>query len=91
MPFKSGSTVAAKSKEELEVLLQGFVDEAKGHRPKLEGVFTAAELRKRFGSVPAGVEEGEGRLYALVEIGKDTMIIMLEKSYGSWRAVGITR
>ena len=38
-----------------------------------------------FGSVPDGVEEGESRLYTVVEIGGDSVILMLEKRFGKWR------
>jgi hypothetical protein len=41
--------------------------------------------------VPAGVEEGEGRLYTVVDIGGDSVILMLEKRFGSWRVIGVTR
>uniref|UniRef100_UPI001C62B9BF hypothetical protein n=1 Tax=Enhygromyxa salina TaxID=215803 RepID=UPI001C62B9BF len=91
LPFRSGSAVAAKSKEELRGLLEALADEVAGKSAKVDKTYTAASLRKKFGSVPAGVEEGEGRLYTVVEIGGDTVILMLEKRYGSWRIIGITR
>ncbi|PRP97853.1 hypothetical protein ENSA7_66380 [Enhygromyxa salina] len=91
LPFHSGSKVAAKSKEELEGLLAALSEEVAGKSPKVGGTYSAAGLRKKFGSVPAGVEEGEGRLYTVVEIGGDSVILMLEKRFGSWRIIGLTR
>jgi hypothetical protein len=91
LPFHSGSRVAAKSKQELEGLLEAMAEEVEGKSAKVEGTYSAAGMRKKFGSVPAGVEEGEGRLYSVVEIGGDSVILMLEKRFGSWRIIGITR
>jgi TonB family protein len=92
VPFHAGSKVAAKSKEELQGLLEAMSDEVQGKgAAKVGSTYSAAGLRKKFGSVPDGVEEGEGRLYTVVEIGGDTVILMLEKRFGSWRIIGITR
>jgi hypothetical protein len=91
VPFHSGSKIAAKSKEDLERLLEAMAEEVDGKSASVEGTFTAAGLRKKYGSVPAGVEEGEGRLYTVVSIGGDSVILMLEKRFGSWRVIGVTR
>lgn len=91
VPFHSGTKIAAKSKEDLERLLEAMADEVSGKSASVQGTFTAAGLRKKFGSVPAGVEEGEGRLYTVVDIGGDSVILMLEKRFGSWRVIGVTR
>ncbi|GEM_PF-1109134 len=91
VPFRSGATVAAKNKDELSALLEALADEVAGKKIKHEGTYTAAALRKKFGSVPSGIQEGEERLYAVFEIGGDSVILMLKKRYGSWRVVGITR
>jgi hypothetical protein len=91
VPFRYQSKIAAKSKEELEGLLTSLADEVAGQTAKVEGTYTAAGLRKKYGSVAAGIEEGEGRVYTVVEIAGDTVILMLEKRFGSWRVTGITR
>lgn len=91
IPFRSGSAIAARNKDELRGLLEAMSDEVKGKSARHSGTYTAAGLRKKFGSVPAGVSEGEGRLYAVFEIAGDSVIVMLEKKYNSWRIVGITR
>lgn len=91
VPFRYQTKIAAKSKEELEGLLGGLADEVAGKTPKVVGTYTAAGLRKKYGSVAAGIEEGEGRVYTVVEIAGDTLILMLEKRFGSWRVTGITR
>ncbi len=92
LPFSAGDEVAARSKEELRDVLQTMHTEAKAAgKPKAAKVYTAAGLRKVFGSVPAGVQEGTGKLYALTKVGSDYVILMLEKKFGSWRVVGISR
>jgi TonB family protein len=91
VPFHSGTKIAAKSKEDLERLLEAMAEEVAGKSASVQGTFTAAGLRKKYGSVPAGVEEGEGRLYTVVDIGGDSVILMLEKRFGSWRVIGVTR
>jgi TonB family protein len=91
LPFRYQSRIAAKSKEELEGLLESLSDEVAGQTATVKGTYTAAGLRKKYGSVAAGVEEGEGRVYAVVEIAGDTVILMLEQRFGSWRVVGMTR
>jgi TonB family protein len=91
VPFHSGTKIAAKSKEDLERLLEAMAEEVAGKSASVDGTYTAAGLRKKFGSVPAGVEEGEGRLYTVVDIGGDSVILMLEKRFGSWRVIGVTR
>jgi hypothetical protein len=91
VPFHSGTKIAAKSKEDLERLLEAMSEEVEGKSASVDGTFTAAGLRKKYGSVPAGVEEGEGRLYTVVDIGGDSVILMLEKRFGSWRVIGVTR
>lgn len=91
VPFHSGTKIAAKSKEDLERLLEAMAEEVDGKSASVDGTYTAAGLRKKYGSVPAGVEEGEGRLYTVVDIGGDSVILMLEKRFGSWRVIGVTR
>nr|WP_275943101.1 TonB family protein [Pseudenhygromyxa sp. WMMC2535] len=91
VPFRSGTTVAARNKDELAGLLEALSDEVSGKSAKHSGTYTAAGLRKKFGSVPAGIKEGDKQLYAVFEIAGDSVIIMLEKRYGSWRVVGVTR
>ncbi|MBV1858166.1 MAG: hypothetical protein KUG77_07115, partial [Nannocystaceae bacterium] len=60
-------------------------------KPKKPKLFTAAGLRKVFGSVPAGVSEGQARVYGLTKIGGDFLILILEKKFGAYKVVGITR
>jgi TonB family protein len=91
VPFKSGGRTAARTKPELQALLGALAEEAPAGNGRVEGVFTAAGVRKRFGSLPSGVHEGSRRLYAVVRLGGDTFVLMLEKRFGSWRAVGLTR
>ena len=91
LPFNSGERVAARSKDELQGLLEALSEEVAGKPAKVTGTYTAAGLRRKFGSVPAGIEEGEGKLYSVVEVGGDVVILMLQKRYGSWRVTGMTR
>jgi TonB family protein len=91
VPFSTGATVAARSAEELESLLGSLAEEADGATARVEGVFSAAQLRKRFGSVPAGIEEGDGRLYALAKVGGDTIVLVLDKRFSRWKVTGIAR
>lgn len=91
VPFRSGGTVAARNIDELEGLLSALSKEAGKGSAKIQAVYTAAGLRKRFGSVPGGVEEGAGKLYAVAKLGGDTFILMLEKRFTRWKVVGLTR
>jgi hypothetical protein len=91
VPFKAGGTVAARTREDLHTLLAGVVDEASGTKTVAVEVMSAAGVRRRFGSVPAGVQEGSGRLFGVAKVGGDTFILILEKTFGSWRVSGITR
>ncbi len=93
IPFGAGDTVLARTRQELRELLQAFTDEIREakHAPSPVQVFTAAGLRRAYGSVPSGVQEGEGRAYGVTRVGGDTLILLLEKRFGSWRVVGISR
>ena len=92
LPFAAGETVAARTKAELRDILATMQVEAKAAgKPKAAKVYTAAGLRKVFGSVPAGIEEGAGKLFALTKVGPDYVILILEKKFGSWRVVGVSR
>jgi hypothetical protein len=68
-----------------------MVEEAGGKKPKAPKIYTAAGLRKELGSVPAGVREGSGRIFALTNIGGDPIILLVEKRFGAWRVVGFSR
>ncbi len=92
LPFSAGDTVAARSRDELRDLVKTMHEEAKGAgKPKAAKIYTAAGLRKVFGSVPAGVQEGAGKVYAVTKVGPDYVILVLEKKFGSWRVVGVSR
>jgi TonB family protein len=92
LPFSAGDTVAARTREELKDVLSTMSEEAKSAgRPKAAKLYTAAGLRKVFGSVPSGVQEGGNHLYALTKVGTDYVILVLEKKFGSWRVVCVSR
>lgn len=92
LPFSAGDTVAARTRDELREILATMHEESKGAgKPKGAQIHSAADLRKLFGSVPAGVQEGEGRTYALTKFGNELVILVLEKKFGSWRVVGVSR
>jgi TonB family protein len=92
LPFMSGSTVAARSRVELSDLIATMSAEARqAGKPKATKLYTAAGLRKLYGSVPAGVQEGDGRIFALTRIGSEYVILMLEKRFGTWKVVGVSR
>ncbi|MBL8941658.1 MAG: TonB C-terminal domain-containing protein, partial [Myxococcales bacterium] len=92
LPLSAGDTVAARTQEELrDVLSTMQAEAAAAGKPKAARVYTAAGLRKVFGSVPAGVQEGAGKLFALTKVGGEYVILMLEKKFGSWRVVGVSR
>lgn len=91
VPFVIGDQVVARSREELQGVLQSMLDEAGGGKPGASEVMTAAGLRKRFGSVPAGVQEGLGRNYAVAKIKGEPFILILERRFGDWRVVGVAR
>ncbi|HFE47078.1 MAG TPA: hypothetical protein ENJ18_16600 [Nannocystis exedens] len=90
-PFYIGDQVIARNKDELQDVLKAMVEEAQEKRPKYPEIYTAAELRKELGSVPAGVREGSGRIFALTKIAGDPVILMIEKRFGAWRVIGIAR
>lgn len=92
LPFYTGDTIVARTRDELEGILSAMMAEAKGAgRPKGAKVYTAAGLRKVFGSVHAGVQEGSPRVYGLTKIGGEYLVLLLEKKFGVWRVVGISR
>ena len=91
IPFYIGDQVIARNKDELEDVLKAMVEEAKGGRPKAPVIYSAAKLRKELGSVPAGVHEGSGRIFALTKISGDPVILMVEKRFGAWRVIGLAR
>jgi TonB family protein len=91
IPFYVGDQVLARNKEELEGVFRAMVEEAGGKKPKAPKIYTAAGLRKELGSVPAGVREGSGRIFALTNIGGDPIILLVEKRFGAWRVVGFSR
>ena len=73
-------------------ILGAMSEEAKeAGKPTAAKVYTASGLRKVFGSVPAGVEEGGARVYALSKVGGEYLVLLLEKKFGRWRVVGIAR
>lgn len=90
LPFYSGDTVIARTRQELGDLLSTLTAEA-GSKSKGSRVYTASQLRKVFGSVPAGVQEGEPRVYVLTKFGDDFVVLLLERKFGAWRVVGTTR
>ncbi len=90
-PFRSRGEIVARSDDELLPIFEAMTQEAGN---KLEGsvkVYTAAGLRKRFGSVPAGVQEGEDEVYAVFTVSGDTVVLVLRYKFGAWRVVGMTR
>lgn len=92
LPFYAGLQPIAKTRKELSDILRSLSDESReAGRPKAAKIYTAAGLRKLFGSAPAGVQEGTGRVYALTKIGTELVVLVLDKRFGSWRVVGVAR
>jgi pyridoxal biosynthesis lyase PdxS len=91
-PFFAGSREVAGSREALRPVLQALADErAPSEAVTGSKVHTAASLRKVYGAVPAGVREGEGRLYAAARIGEGLVVLTLTAEGGRWRVTGISR
>lgn len=95
LPFYSGSSIVARTKNERSDVLASISDEVaasndKPARTKAK-VHTAAGLRQVFGSVPAGVQEGSGHVYALAKVRGEYLVLILHKKFGAWRIVGTTR
>jgi hypothetical protein len=91
VPFKARGVIAARTRDDLHAMLSNLVSEASGTKTISVEVMTAAGVRRRFGSVPAGVQEGSGRLFGVAKVGGDTFVLVLEKTFGSWRVSGISR
>jgi TonB family protein len=92
LPFYAGDSPVARTRAELHDLLATMSEESRAAgKPKAAKVYTAAGLRKVFGSVPAGVQEGGRRVYGLTKIGSEYVVLLLEKKFGSWRVVGVAR
>lgn len=91
IPFRAGVTVAARNRDELTPVFEAMIDEASGAQPGAPQLYTAAQLRRKYGSVPSGVQEGDGNAYAVVKVGSDTVILIISKGIGRWRVVGVTR
>ena len=90
-PFSYSGRAVASNKEQLQPIFEAMVDELEGTRQGAVKVYTAAALRKEFGSVPAGVSAGEGQAYAVAKIGSDRLVLVLKKKFGAWRVIGMTR
>ncbi len=91
VPFKARGTVAARTPEELEGFMASMIDDSRGLKASGVKIYTAAQLRRKFGSLPAGVEEGSGDLYATVKVGNETLTLVLRKRFGRWKVSGFTR
>lgn len=91
VPFSNRGEIVARSKEQLAQMFTAMADEAGAKREGPVKVYTAPGLRKRFGSVPAGVQDGEGRVFAVATVDGDTFVLVLERKFGGWRVIGMTR
>ena len=91
-PFRSREDVAARTRDELKVLLRDLLGEsAAERRPRSLELFTAARIRTVLGSIPPGFREGTGLLFAVAKTTEATFILVLAKEAGAWRAVGLVR
>ena len=54
-------------------------------------VETAAGLRRLLGKLPPGLDDGSGLLFALTRADGDTLILLLARPAGAWKAVGLVR
>ncbi len=90
LPFVVSGRTVARTRRELVSVLESIIAETPA-RPKGSKVVTAAELRKLLGGVPAGVLEGAPRLYAVTRIGREVLVLILEKPLGAYRVVGLAR
>ncbi|RMG99201.1 MAG: hypothetical protein D6705_03825, partial [Deltaproteobacteria bacterium] len=90
LPFTVSGRVVARTRAELEEVLRSLMDETKV-RPKGSKIVTAAELRRLFGGVPAGVLEGGKQLYAVTRIGDELLVLIVDRPLGAYRVVGIAR
>lgn len=91
LPFKSGDAIVARTGAELKSVLTSFAAEAKGSSLVSVRAHSASSLRKLLGSVPAGVRAGPNRAYAWVRTNNDQFVLLLQKRFGAWRVVGLSR
>jgi hypothetical protein len=90
LPFHVRGAVASRSRAELGDLLTGLAQEITG-AVSVVGVSTAAQLRQRYGSLPAGIREGSERLVVELKIGSDVIFLVMGRTIGRWRVQGLTR
>ena len=90
LPFHVRGAVASRSRAGLEDLFASLAEELTGS-VKVVAVNTAAQLRRRYGSLPAGVREGSDRLYVEFQAGSDTIFLIMGRTIGRWRVQGLAR
>lgn len=91
VPFGFRGEVVAETRTELRAWLRTMVEQNAGAKPKKPKLFTAVGLRRVMGSMPAGVIEGEARVYGLTKIGEEHLILILEKKVRGYKVVGVAR
>jgi TonB family protein len=93
LPFRSGEKFVAKQPSELKKLYATVLEESPSRRgaTKLE-IFSAAGLRGKLGTLPRGVDENAGYLFALAKAGNELFVLVLaQEGVGDWRIVGLAR
>jgi len=92
LPFRAGETITAKTSDELVPMLRNLLEETTTRNARGFDVLTGAALRKVMGRLPAGFDDGSGRLFVLVRTAGDAFILRLASvTDGDWRVDGLLR
>ncbi|MCK5642330.1 MAG: hypothetical protein KAJ19_16100 [Gammaproteobacteria bacterium] len=93
IPFTASGKVVARTRPQLQRVLQTLIDE----NPKLRlrtGVqlLTASGLRSRLGALPRGIRPGTANLFVVSRLGKSDVVLILGRAAGArWRVSGLAR
>ncbi len=92
-PFRSGSGVAASSREQLAPMLSALVDESSRHAGDGIQIHSAASLRGLVGRLPPGMDDGSGLLFAVSKTSPSEMLVLVlaPKADNGWSVTGLVR
>ncbi len=90
-PFRSGDKLTANQPSDVANIYKTIIRESRGRVVELK-VLSPAGYRKRFGSLPKGIDMGKSQLLAVVRMRKEQFALVLEQQKdGEYKIVGLHR